>query len=108
MAAAEGVGAGQSDNLLVIEAHAVEDVAEVVVGLGGVGEAAVGGAAGDVLVLATRAVGDRGTEHLLDGADATEDPEIRESDPGELLCCPVLAISSSHLDPIRWHVSTYP
>ena len=81
MAAAKGVGAGQSDNLLVVEAHAVEDVAQMVVALAGVGETAIRRAEGDVTILATGAVGDDGALHFLDGADTTKDPQIGVGDP---------------------------
>ena len=86
MAPAEGVGTGQSDDLLVVEAHAVEDVAEVVLALGGVGQAAVGSARGHVPILAAGAVRDDGAQHLLHGAHAAEDPQVRVGDPGELGC----------------------
>lgn len=85
MAAAESVSTGKSNNLLVVEAHAVEDVAEMVLGLGGVGKTAIGSAGSDVTVLATGAVGDLGALHLLDGADTGKDPEIGVGDPRELL-----------------------
>ena len=84
VAAAEGVGARQSDNLLVVEAHAVEDVAEVVGALSGVGQTAVGGASNGLAVATARTEGDDGTLHLLDGGDATEDPEIGVGEPREL------------------------
>jgi hypothetical protein len=64
----------------------VEDSAEVVLLLGGVGKAAVGRAAGHVTVLATGAVRDLGAKHLLDGGDTGENPQIRVGDPRELLC----------------------
>ena len=87
VAPAESVGTGKGDDLLVVEAHAAEDSAEVLLLLGGVGEAAVGRAGGHVAVMAAGAEGDRGALHLLDGGDTSEDPEIRVRDPGELLCC---------------------
>lgn len=86
VAAAQGVGAGQGDDFLVVESHASEDGAQVLVPLRGVGEAPVGGAGGDVSVGAAGAVGDGGAGHLLDGGDAGEDPEVRVGDPGEFLC----------------------
>ena len=92
MAATEGVGAAQRDDLLVVEAHPVEDLAEVVLGLGSVREAAVGSAGGDVLVAAAWSVRDVGAQHLLDGYDAAEDPEIGIRDPREFLCFPLLAL----------------
>lgn len=48
MAPSKRVRAGERDNLLVVEAHAVEDLADVVGALVAVGEAAVGGAVLDV------------------------------------------------------------
>ena len=85
MAAAEGVGAGQGDDFAVIEAHAVEDGAEVRLVFGAVGEAAVGRAHGDVAVGAAGAPGDDGALHFLDGADAGEGPEVGVGYPGEFL-----------------------
>ena len=82
VAAAEGVGAGQGDDLAVVETHAVEDGAQVRLLLGTVGEAAVGRAHGDVAVGAAGAPGDGGALHLLDGADAGEGPEVRVGYPG--------------------------
>src|SRR6202012_1740475 len=49
-AAAESVSAGERHNLLVVESHAVEDVAQMLLALGGVGKAAVRRAGGDVTV----------------------------------------------------------
>ena len=86
VAAAESVSTGKSNDLLIVEAHAVEDVAEMVLGLGGIRKAAIGSAGSDITVLATRAVGDLGAHHLLDGADTGKDPEIGVGDPRELGC----------------------
>ena len=55
-------------------------------GFGAVGEAAIGGAEGDVAVGAAGAPGDGGTLHFLDGGDAAEGPEVGVGYPGELLC----------------------
>ena len=85
MAAAEGVGAGQGDDFAVVEAHAVEDGAEVRLVFGAVREAAVGRAHGDVAVGAAGAPGDDGALHFLDCADASEGPEVRVGYPGEFL-----------------------
>ena len=82
VAAAEGVGAGQGDDLPVVEAHAVEDGAEVGLLFGPVGEAAVGRAHGYVPGGAAGAPGDGGALHFLDGADAGEGPEVRVGYPG--------------------------
>ena len=86
VAAAERVGAAQSDNLAVVEAHAAEDGAEVFLLLGAVGKAAIRGAHADVAVLATGAPGDGGPLHFLNGADAGEGPKVGVGDPGEFLC----------------------
>lgn len=83
MAAAEGVGAREGNDLLVVEAHTVENVAEVVGALGGIGETTIRSAGRDITVRTARAVGDVGALHLLDGADTAEDPEIRVGYPGE-------------------------
>lgn len=48
-----------------------------------VGQAAVGRAEAEVAIGAARAVWDLGPLHLLDGADAGEDPEVRVGYPGE-------------------------
>lgn len=85
MAAAKSVGAGKGDDLLVIEAHAVEDVTEVVVGLRGVGKTAVGGLLGLDTVDASGPPGDDGAASLLDSGDTAEGPEVTVRDPGELL-----------------------
>lgn len=95
MAAAEGVGAGQGDDLLVVEAHTVEDGAEVVLAFGAVGEAAVGRAVGDVSVGAAGAPGDDGALHFLDGADASEGPEVGVGYPGVFLCAALAWARSS-------------
>lgn len=84
VAASEGVGAAQCDDLLVVEAHAIEDVAQVPVALAGVGEASVGCAGGHVLVSAAWSEWDGRALHLLDSHDTAEDPEVRGGDPGEL------------------------
>jgi hypothetical protein len=78
------VGTRESDNFLVVEAHAVEDVAEVVRALGGIGQTAVGSASRDLPVRTSGTVGDIGALHLLNGADTAEDPEVGVGNPGEL------------------------
>lgn len=84
MGTTEGVGADQSHNLLVVESHAVEDVTDVLVVLGGVGQTAVRGAGSDVLVLAAGSPGDGRATQLLDGAGTSQSPEIGVGDPREL------------------------
>lgn len=85
VAPAQGVGTGQGDHLLVVEAHAAKDGADVVLVLGRVREAAVGRAEGDVAVLSAGPPRDDGALHLLHGADARQRPQVRVRDPGELL-----------------------
>ena len=85
MAAAERVRAGEGDDLAVVEAHAAEDGAQVGLVLGAVGQAAVGRAHGHVAVCAARAPGDGGALHFLDGADASEGPEVGVGYPGMFL-----------------------
>ena len=82
VAAAEGVGAGQGDDLAVVEPHAVENGAQVRLFFRAVREAAVGRAHGDVAVGAAGAPWDGGTLHFLDGADAGKGPEVGVGYPG--------------------------
>lgn len=84
VASANGVATAEGDNLAVVEAHAVEDVTQVLGALAGVGETAIGSASSSLTVTAARSVRDNGAVHLLDGADTAEDPEIRVGDPGVL------------------------
>ena len=83
VAAAQGVRARQGDDLAVVEAHAVEDGAEVRLVFGAVREAAVGRAHGYVAVLTAGSPGDDGALHFLDGADAGEGPEVGVAYPRE-------------------------
>lgn len=53
-------------NLLIVEAHAVEDEAEVITALVSIGQTTVGSAVGDVSVLAASAPRDDRTSHFLD------------------------------------------
>ena len=85
MAASQGVGTAQSDNLAVIETHTPEDGAQVVAAFGAVGQAPVGGAHADVAVGAAGAPGDGGALHFLDGGYAGEGPEVGVGYPGVLL-----------------------
>ena len=84
VAAAEGVSTAKCNHLTVVEAHATKDVADVTRALGGIRQTAVGGACGNLLVLTTGSPGDGGTAELLDGASATQSPQIRVGDPREL------------------------
>lgn len=91
MAASEGVGTAQGDDFSVIETHASKNGAQVLLLFGTIGKSAIGSAHGDVAILAARAPGDGGTLHFLDGADATEGPEIGIGDPREFFLDPELA-----------------
>ena len=84
MAAAESVSTGEGDDLLIVEAHAVKDVTEVLGSLGTVGKTAIRSAGGSFLIGAARAPGNRGTLHLLDSASTSKGPEVRVGDPREL------------------------
>lgn len=95
VAAAESVGAGESDDVLVVEAHAVEDGAQVVVALGAIRQAAVRSAVADVAVLAAGAPVDVGAAHLLDGAAGGESPQVGVGDPGEGLLHGLEEVASS-------------
>lgn len=102
VAASKGVGTGESNDLLVVEAHAAEDVAEVLAALGGVWETSVWGAGGDVLVGAASTVWNGWAGHLLDGAYTGEDPEVGVGDPWELLCKVVSTQSFLPMSPGVW------
>jgi hypothetical protein len=84
VAASESVGTAQGHNFLVVEAHAVEDVAQVLVALGSVGETSVRRAVGLLLINAARSEGHSRALHLLDSHNTGQDPEIGGGDPGEL------------------------
>jgi len=84
VATAKRVGTAKGDNLAVIEAHAAEDGAEVLLFFGAVRKAAIGCAHADIAVLAAGAPRDDRALHFLDGADAGEGPKVRVGDPGEL------------------------
>ena len=85
VAAAEGVSTRKSDNLAVVETHAVEDGTQVRLLFGAVGKTPIGCARGDITVGTPWAPGDDGALHFLDGCDAGQRPEVRMGYPGELL-----------------------
>ena len=91
MAASESVGTRQSDNFLVVEAHAAEDTAQVLLVFGTVRETTVRSAESDVTVSSAWAPWDSWALHFLNGAASGESPEIRVGDPRELLCEVMLA-----------------
>jgi len=86
MASSKSMGTTERNNLLVIEAHSAKDVAQVLVTLGSVWETSVRCASCDVLIKATWAVWDGWALHLLDSANAGENPEVGVGDPWELFC----------------------
>lgn len=86
VASSEGVSTAQGNDLLVVEAHTVEDVAQVLVSLGCIWETSIRCASRHILVSSTRSVWDDGAVHLLDGADTTENPKVGVGDPRELFC----------------------
>ena len=86
VAPSESVGTAQSDNLLVIEAHAAEDIAQVLVALGSIWQTSIGCARSHLLVESASPEWDGRTLHFLDGDDSAENPEVGVGDPRELLC----------------------
>jgi hypothetical protein len=95
VAAAESVGTGESDDFLVVEAHTVEDGAEMLLLLGSIRETAVGSAVRNITVVAAGSPGDLGALHLLDGSNTSKSPEVRVGDPGELLLHGVEEVAGS-------------
>ena len=91
VAASERVGAGERHDALVVEAHAVEDVAQVRRrgqrrALVGVGEAPVGRALLAVRVVgAAEAKGDRRPAHGLHGHHPREGVQVRRAQARELV-----------------------
>ena len=81
----QSMRAAQRYNLAVVEPHAPEDRAQVILPLGAVRESSVGRAEADVAIGAPGPPGHRGALHLLDGCHARERPQVRVGDPGELL-----------------------
>jgi len=86
VAAAKGVGTGEGNDLLIIKAHTAEDLSEVGSALSSVGKTAIRSTGGRLTVRATRPVRNSRALHFLNGADTSENPEIRVADPGELGC----------------------
>jgi hypothetical protein len=80
------MSSAEGDNLLVVEAHTAEDIAQMLVALGGIWQTSIGCAARDILICSSRSVWDDGALHFLDGDDAGEDPEVGVGDPWKLLC----------------------
>lgn len=91
MATTESMGTGQSNNFLVIEAHAVEDVPQVLVSLFCIWKPSIRCASSDVFIQSTRSVWDGRALHLLDTTYTSEDPEVGVGHPWELGCGRLLA-----------------
>lgn len=77
VAASEGVGTREGDNLTVVKAHAAEDGAKVLLLLGSVGKTSVRGAVRDIAVVAARSPWDSRALHLLNGTGGSKGPKIR-------------------------------
>lgn len=82
--ATQSVGTDQGNHLTIIESHAGEDITNVTVILGRIGQTTIGGAGNHLLVLTTGSPGDLGATQLLDGRRSSQSPEVRVSDPREL------------------------
>jgi len=65
--------------------HAVEDVSQVVSSLSRVWQTTVWSGVDSKTVNATRAPGDVGASHLLDGGNTSKSPQVTVADPRELL-----------------------
>lgn len=76
MATTQRVRPTERHNLLIVESHAVEDVAQVLRCLRGVGQAVAGRVGVLVEVGAAGVPRDGGAAHFLDGNDAGESPEV--------------------------------
>jgi hypothetical protein len=86
MTTTQGVSTAQSNDLLVIEAHSVENVSQVLVSLATIWETSIRCAGSNVLVQSARSVWDGRTLHFLDCNNTSKDPKIRMGDPWELFC----------------------
>lgn len=100
MATSQSVGSGKSNNLLVVESHAVEDVTEVILGLGGIGKTSIWiisvtisnkrittsglhtrSASSNILVGTSRTVRNLRSSHLLDSTNSSKNPQVGVGDP---------------------------
>jgi hypothetical protein len=83
---AQVVGSTQRHNLLVIEAHPVENVSEMVSRLGSIGQTTTRWVEGLVGKVGSAGLpGYVGAAHGLDGYAACQGPEVCVGDPGVLL-----------------------
>jgi hypothetical protein len=84
VAATQGVSTAQSNDLLVIEAHSVKNVSQVLVSLATIWEASIWCAGSNVLVQSAGSVWDGRALHFLNRDHTSKDPKIRVGDPWEL------------------------
>lgn len=83
MGTTQGMSTAEGNHFTVIKAHAAKDVSDMLLVLGGVGEAAIWSASRGIVVLTARSPWDGGTLQLLDGTGTGKSPEIRVGDPWE-------------------------
>ena len=81
VATSQGMSSGKSNDLLVVETHSVEDISQVLVTLGSIWKPSIRCASSHVLIQSSWSVWDGWALHLLDGANTSEDPEVRVGDP---------------------------
>lgn len=84
MTSPQSMRPAQSHNLAIIKSHASKNGSEMALFFGGIRQAAVRRAHGDVAILAARSPWDVRTLHFLDRTSAGEGPEVGIGDPGEL------------------------
>ncbi len=94
MASAKCMSTAQCDDLLVIEAHPIENVSQMFAALRCIRKASVGCAGCNVLVLSAGSVWDSGALHLLDSTNASENPEVRVGNP-RIFGCSVVSYTSA-------------
>jgi hypothetical protein len=85
VASSKGVSATESHDFLIRESHTVEDVANVFVTFGSIGKSAIGSTGCKILIGTTWSPRNDGSTHFLERTDSSKSPEIRISDPRELL-----------------------
>lgn len=86
MGTTKAVRTAESNDFLVIESHAVENVTNVLGSLGGVGETTVRSAGGSVSVYTAGSPWDIRATELLNSADTTKGVEVAVRDPWEFGC----------------------
>jgi hypothetical protein len=86
VATTQGVSTAQCNDLLVIEAHSVENISQVLVSLASIWEASIRCAGSNILVQSAGSVWDGRALHFLDSNNTSKDPKVRMGDPWELFC----------------------